>query len=140
MTRYDLTEDGYRRKFRASKAETDESGLFTPVLKNLHERAPKLSSYLHHKLLPKAFSHVYRVTNNLIIGNIPGARHAKDPNPSWQTACAVMTRSQAKKGGKHMPLRVAGSSRSAIVKKNELVKLQHEDKNLEEYWDRKIRR
>ena len=39
---------------------------------------------------------------DLIIGNVPGARAADDPDPSWQglvqEACAVTPRSQAKRG------------------------------------------
>ena len=50
------------------------------------------------------------VIYDLIIGNVPGARPADDPDPSWQEACAVTTRSQAKKDGKYTPLKVASSS------------------------------
>ena len=32
---------------------------------------------------------------NLIIGNVPDARDAQNPDPGWQEACAVTTRSQA---------------------------------------------
>ena len=35
------------------------------------------------------------VIYDLIIGNMAGARSADDPDPSWQEACAVTTRSQA---------------------------------------------
>ena len=34
---------------------------------------------------------------DLIIGKVPDARDAQNPDPSWQEACAVTTRSQAKK-------------------------------------------
>ena len=34
---------------------------------------------------------------DLIIGNVRDARDAKNPDPSWQEACAVTTRNQAKK-------------------------------------------
>ena len=36
---------------------------------------------------------------DLIIGNVPGARPADEPAPTWQEACAVTTSSQAKKDG-----------------------------------------
>ena len=43
---------------------------------------------------------------DLIVGNVPGARAADDPDPCWQEhvqeACAVTTRSQAKKAGEHI--------------------------------------
>ena len=34
---------------------------------------------------------------DLIIGNVPGARPADEPDPTWQEACAVTTKSQGKK-------------------------------------------
>ena len=77
------------------------------------------------------------VIYDLIIGNVPGARQADDPDPDWQEACAVTTRSQARKDGKHTPLKVASSSKNAVVDRNELVRLQREDKSLEMYWDRR---
>ena len=74
---------------------------------------------------------------DLIIGNVPGAQSADDPDPDWQEACAVTSRSQAKKKGKHTPLKVASSLKSAIVDRNKLIRLQHEDKSLEKYWDQR---
>ncbi|CAH3182213.1 unnamed protein product [Porites lobata] len=41
MKRYDLTEDGYCRKFRASKPEVDESPEQFKLAIHLHERAPE---------------------------------------------------------------------------------------------------
>lgn len=50
----------------------------------------------------------------LIVGNVPGARAADDPDPSWQghvqEACAVTMRSQAKKAGEHILLKVPGTN------------------------------
>jgi len=74
---------------------------------------------------------------DLIIGIVPGARPADDPEPNWQGACAGTTPSQARKDGKHTPLKVASSSKNAVVDRNELVRLQLEDKSLEKYWDRR---
>ena len=91
---------------------------------------PYLSGEVDVQCLPDA---IY----DLIIGNVPGARSAEEPDPGWQEACAVTTRSQGKREGKHLPLKVASSSKSAIVDKNELVRLQREDKSLEKYWDRR---
>ena len=68
---------------------------------------------------------------DLIIGNVPGARPADDPDPNWREACAVTTDSQAKKDGKCTPLKVVSSPKNAVIDKNELVRLQHEDKSLE---------
>ena len=77
------------------------------------------------------------VIYDLIIGNVPGARSADNPDPDWQETCAVTTRSQAKKKGKHTPLKVASSSKNAIVDRNELIRLQHKGKSLEKYWDQR---
>ena len=74
---------------------------------------------------------------DLIIGNVPGARSADDPDPDWQEACAVTTRSQAEKKGKYTALKVASSSKNAIVDRNELIRLQHNDQSLEKYWDQR---
>ena len=74
---------------------------------------------------------------DLIIGNVPFALSADDPDSDWQETCAVTTKSQAKKKGKHTPLKVASSSKNAIVDRNELISLQHEDKSLEKYWDQR---
>ena len=69
---------------------------------------------------------------------MPGARSADEPDLGWQEACAVTTKSQAKREGKHMPLKVAESSKSVIVEGNELLRLKREDKkSLEKYWDRR---
>ena len=73
---------------------------------------------------------------DLIIGNVPGARPAEDPDPGWQEACAVTTRGQAKKAEQHIPLRVPSSSESAIMDKEKLTQMQHEDESLKKYWNR----
>ena len=49
----------------------------------------------------------------------------------------VTTKSQANREGRHKPLKVASSPNSAIVDRNELLRLQREDKGLERYWDRR---
>ena len=54
---------------------------------------------------------------DLIIGNVPGARPADEPDPTWQEACAVTTRSQAKKDGEVSPLKVPSYQESPIVDK-----------------------
>lgn len=85
---------------------------------------PYLSGEVDVQCLPDA---IY----DLIIGNVPGAQPADDPDPNWQEACVVTTRSQARKDGQHTPLKVASSSKNAVVDRNELVRLQREDKSLE---------
>ena len=52
---------------------------------------------------------------DLIIGNVPDARDAQNPDPSWQEACAVTTRSQAKKKDERMALKVPSSREMSIV-------------------------
>ena len=58
---------------------------------------------------------------DLIIGNVPGAREAENPDPSWQEASAVITRSQAKKSGQHTPLKVPSASESPVVDREKLI-------------------
>ena len=53
---------------------------------------PYLKGLVEAQCLPDA---IY----DLIIGNVPGARPAHEPDPTWQEACAVTTRGQAKKDG-----------------------------------------
>jgi len=60
----------------------------------------------------------------------------EDPDPGWQEACAVTTRGQAKKVEQHTPLRVPSSSESAIIDKENLIQMQHEDEGLQKYWNR----
>ena len=73
---------------------------------------------------------------DLIIGNVPGARPAHEPDPTWQEACAVTTRGQAKKDGEVSPLKVPSYHESPIVDKQKLKQMQSEDESLRKYWDR----
>ena len=73
---------------------------------------------------------------DLIIGNVPGARPADEPDLTWQEASAVTTRSQAKKDGKVSPLKVPSYQESPIVDKQKLKQMQSEDESLQKYWDR----
>ena len=74
---------------------------------------------------------------DLIIGNVLGARAADDPDPSWQVpvqeACAVTTRSQAKKAGEHIPLKVPGTKESPVIDREKLKQMQRDDKSLQKF-------
>ena len=76
----------------------------------------------------------------LIIGNVPVARAANDPDPSWpdyqQEACAVTTRSQAKKAGEHIPLKVPSTNESPAVDREKFKQMQHDDESLQKYWEK----
>ena len=74
--------------------------------------------------------------NYLIIGNVRDARDAQNPDPSWQEACAVTTRSQAKKKDERTTLKVSGTRESPIVHREKLKQMQREDESLRKYWDR----
>ena len=56
---------------------------------------------------------------DLILGNVPGVRAAEDPDPSWQDhvqeACAVTRRTQAKKAGDRILLKVPATKESPVV-------------------------
>ena len=90
---------------------------------------PYLKGQVEAQCLPDA---IY----DLIIGNVPGARPADEPDPTWQEACAVTTRSQAKKDGVVSPLKVPSYQESPIVDKQNLKQMQSEDESLQKYWDR----
>ena len=61
---------------------------------------------------------------DLIIGNLYDARDAQNPDPSWQEACAVTTRSQAKKKDERMTLMVPSTRESPIVDREKLKQMQ----------------
>ena len=90
---------------------------------------PYLKGQVEAQCLPDA---IY----DLIIGNVPGARPADEPDSTWQEACAVTTRSQAKKDGEVIPLKVPSYQESPIVDKQKLKQMQSEDESLRKYWDR----
>ena len=90
---------------------------------------PYLQGQVEAQCLPDA---IY----DLIIGNVPGARPAHEPDPTWQEACAVTTRGQAKKVGEVSPLKVPSYQESPIVDKQKLKQMQSEDESLRKYWDR----
>ena len=90
---------------------------------------PYLKGQVEAQCLPDA---IY----DLIIGNVPGARPADEPDPTWQEACAVTTRSQAKKDGVVSPLKVPSYQESPIVDKQNLKQMQSEDESLQKYGDR----
>ena len=56
-----------------------------------------------------------RREEEVIIGNVPDVRDAQNPDPSWQEACAMTTRSQAKKKDERTALKVPSSRESPIV-------------------------
>ena len=73
----------------------------------------------------------------LIVGNVPTARPADDPDPTWNNACAVTTRAGVEKAKKKRnPLIVPGTNDHKEVCREELVKLQHEDTLLDKLWDK----
>ena len=94
---------------------------------------PYLKGQVEAECLPDA---VYDLT----VGNVPGARAADDPDPSWQDhvqeACAVTTRSQATKAGERIPLKVPGTKESPVVDREKLKQMQHDDESLQKYWER----
>ena len=89
----------------------DKTARKVPIAK-IDVDTPYLKGQVEAQCLPDA---VY----DLIVGNVQGARAADDPDPSWrdpvQEACAVTTRSQAKKAGEHIPLKVPSTNESPVV-------------------------
>ena len=91
---------------------------------------PYLKGQVEAQCLPDA---VY----DLIVGNVPGTRAADDPDPSWQGRVqeACTTRSQAKKTGKRIPLKVPGNKESPVVDREKLKQMQRDDESLQKYWE-----
>ena len=73
---------------------------------------------------------------DLIIGNVRDARDAQNPDPSWQEACAVTIRSQAKKKDERTTLKVPSTRENPVVDREKLKQMQREDESLRKYWDR----
>ena len=77
---------------------------------------------------------------DLIVGNVPGARAADDPDPSWQDyvqeACAVTIRSQAKRAGEHIPFKVPDTKESLVVDREKLKQMQRDEESLQKYWEK----
>ena len=80
---------------------------------------------------------------DLIIGNVPGARAADDPDPSWQDhvqeASIVTTRSQAKKAGEIIPLKILSTDESSIVDREKPKEEQYGDESLQKYEERSVK-
>ena len=53
-----------------------------------------------------------------------------------QQACAVTTRSQAKKAGEHIPLKVPSTNESPVVDREKLKQMQCDDKSLQKDWEK----
>ena len=68
------------------------------------------------------------------------ARAAGDPDPCWQDyvqeACAVTMRSQAKKAGEHIPLKVPSTNESPVIDRENLKQMQRDDESLQKYWEK----
>ena len=68
------------------------------------------------------------------------ARAADDPDPSWQghvqEAYAVTTRSQAKKAGERIPLKVPDTKESPVADIEKLKQMQRDDESLHKYWEK----
>ena len=62
------------------------------------------------------------------------------PDPSWrdheQEACAVTTRSQAKKAGERITLKVPNTNESPVVDREKFTQMQCDDKSLQKYWEK----
>ena len=61
-------------------------------------------------------------------------------HPSWQghvqEACAVTTRSQAKKARERIQLKVPGTKERSVVDREKLKQIQRDDESLQKYWER----
>ena len=78
---------------------------------------------------------------DLVIGSIPGARAADDPDPSWQDhvqeASTVATRSQAKKAGESIPLKITSTNENPVFDIEKPKQIQYGDESLQKYGERR---
>ena len=126
-----VSEDQFTGEFNVMLL-IDNTARKVPIVK-IDVDTPYLKGQVEAQCLPDA---VY----DLIIGNVPGARAADDPDPSWQVpvqeACAVTTRSQAKKAGEHIPLKVPDTKESPVVDREKLKQMQRDDESLQTFWEK----
>ena len=123
-----VSEDQYTGEFNVMLL-IDNTARKVPITK-IDIDTPYLKGQVKAQCLPDA---IYDV----IVGNVPGARAADDPDPSWcdhvQEACAVTTRSQTKKAGEHIPLKVPSTNESPVVDREKLKQMQRDDESLQKY-------
>ncbi|XP_068215800.1 uncharacterized protein [Palaemon carinicauda] len=116
----------------------DNSFRRAPMAK-IHINTPYLIGEVDAVCLPDA-------PYDLLIGNVPCARPAEDPDPAWQDTCdqetcAVGTRAQAMREGKRpSPLVVPGSNLYKEVDRDEVCRLQKKDDTLKKFWTSKEER
>jgi len=93
--------------------------------------------YLKGQVEVQCFPHpIY----DLVVGNVPGARAADDPDPSWrdlvQEASIVTTSSQAKEAGESIPLKIPCTHENPIVDREKPKQMQYDDESLQKYEER----
>ncbi|XP_068235502.1 uncharacterized protein [Palaemon carinicauda] len=116
----------------------DNSFRRAPMAK-IHINTPYLIGEVDAVCLPDA-------PYDFLIGNVPCARPAEDPDPAWQDTCdqetcAVATRAQAMREGKRpSPLVVPGSNLYKEVDRDEVCRLQKKDDTLKKFWTSKEER
>ncbi len=71
---------------------------------------------------------------DVIVGNVPGARAADDPDAEWHMANVVTTRSSAKRAGDATPLNVRPVENWLEIDRNKIVEMQGEDVSLQKYY------
>ena len=80
---------------------------------------------------------------DLVIGDVPGARAADDQDPSWQDhvqeASIVTTRSQAKKAGEIIPLKILSTDESSVVDREKPKQEQYGDESLQKYGEQSVK-
>ena len=80
---------------------------------------------------------------DLVIVNVMGARAADDPDPSWQDhvqeASFVTTRSQAKKAGEIIQLKILSTDESSVLEREKPKPEQYGDESLQKYGERSVK-
>ncbi len=71
---------------------------------------------------------------DVIVGTVPGARAADDPDAEWHMANVVTTRSSAKRAGDATPLNVRPVENWLEIDRDKIVEMQGEDVSLQKYY------
>ena len=105
-----LSEDQFTGDFNVMLL-IDNKARKVPIVK-IDVDTPYLKGQVEAQCLPDP---IY----DLVIGNVPGARAADDPDLSWkdhvQEVSTLTTRSHAKKAGKSIPLEVPSTDENPVV-------------------------
>ena len=130
-----VSEDQFSDNFNVMLLIDNTAGK-VPIIK-IDVDTPYLKGHVEAQCLPDP---IY----DLVIGNVPGARAADDPDPSCQVHLqevnTVTARSQAKMAGESIPLKILNTDESPVVDREKPRQMQCGEESLLKYveWSDKL--